>query len=190
MGGGRASGAGWTPARTGFGTQAGGPQGSQPDQRGGSSPIYCHPVCSNTHQKNIKNSGLCTSAYGAMYHGMAFELERRLQNYIPEPNSGCWLWAGRLCGGGYGSLKVDGRRCQAHRASWEFHIGPIPAGLLACHKCDNPPCINPSHIFLGTHRDNLRDMVAKGRVCKNNPSHRELHQVCGIKTRSSWAHVA
>jgi hypothetical protein len=156
-----------------------------------------------------------------MYHGMAFELERRLQNYIPEPNSGCWLWAGRLCGGGYGSLKVDGRRCQAHRASWEFHIGPIPAGLLACHKCDNPPCINPSHIFLGTHRDNLRDMVAKGRVCKNNPSHRELYyskvsvddvrairadrrfyreisaeygisirQVCGIKTRSSWAHVA
>lgn len=77
--------------------------------------------------------------------------------------SGCWLW--RATGGRrYGSLFVDGRREQAHRVSWLLHRGKIPDGLHVLHKCDTPLCVNPDHLFLGTHADNMADMKAKGRA--------------------------
>jgi len=84
--------------------------------------------------------------------------------YIPEPNSGCWLWLGGLTGSGYGRFYLDGVGVQAHRYSWELHNGrSIPDGLEGCHICDNRPCVNPEHIFVGTQSDNLQDMVRKGR---------------------------
>jgi hypothetical protein len=87
---------------------------------------------------------------------------------IPEPNSGCLLWTGALTRGdrGYGVLKVGGRKgpvIRAHRLAWELERGPIPDGLLLCHRCDTPECINPAHLFLGTDADNHRDMDRKGR---------------------------
>ena len=76
----------------------------------------------------------------------------------------CWPWVGKAkANGGYGLLSVDGKACRAHRLAWELANGPIPAGLFCCHKCDNPACCNPSHIFLGTAADNLRDMREKSR---------------------------
>lgn len=80
--------------------------------------------------------------------------------------SGCWLWRGPRDGAGYGVVRVDGESRRAHRVSWELHRGPIPAGMLVCHRCDNPPCVNPDHLFVGTHGDNQADKVAKGRQAR------------------------
>lgn len=77
--------------------------------------------------------------------------------------SGCWHYKGALDSGGYGIVSYLGKLTQAHRLSWFFTNGEIPEGLLVCHKCDNRRCCNPDHLFLGTHKDNMQDMIKKGR---------------------------
>ena len=102
-------------------------------------------------------------------------LQERFESfYIPEPNSGCWLWEGRVDRRGYGRLKEIGRKfLAAHRLSWTLHRSEIPPGMYVLHKCDTPLCVNPDHLFLGTHLDNMRDMVQKGRARgKPRPSNR------------------
>lgn len=87
---------------------------------------------------------------------------------VPEPNTGCHIWMGTVCRLGYGRIRRPGSPRNSspvlvHRIAWEREFGPIPDGLKVCHRCDNPSCVNPDHLFLGTQRDNLRDMFAKGR---------------------------
>jgi hypothetical protein len=76
----------------------------------------------------------------------------------------CWLWMGCHDGCGYGMILVRGTRLKTHRYSWMLHNGEIPEGMHVCHTCDNPKCVNPAHLFLGTHLDNMRDMISKGRL--------------------------
>lgn len=80
-------------------------------------------------------------------------------------DSGCWEWQASRSALGYGyfRMSMDEWMWLAHRASWVFANGPIPTGMLVCHHCDNPPCVNPMHLFLGLDRDNTADRVRKGR---------------------------
>ena len=78
----------------------------------------------------------------------------------------CWGWRGSLSEQGYGDIGLDRRHYRAHRISWQIHNGAIPPGLFVLHKCDNPPCTNPHHLFLGTARDNTHDAMAKGRFLR------------------------
>ena len=90
--------------------------------------------------------------------------------YIPEPNSGCWLWMGATDKDGYGGF-WDGRKTRrAHRASWELANGEIPEGLCVLHSCDVRSCVNPAHLWLGTNQENTADRDAKGRQAKG-PTH-------------------
>lgn len=82
---------------------------------------------------------------------------------VREELGPCWKWLGNPWTFGYGQSRVGGKNMTAHRASWILHNGPIPPGLVVCHKCDNPPCTNPEHLFLGTRKDNSDDCTAKGR---------------------------
>lgn len=91
--------------------------------------------------------------------------------------SECWLWTGHRNNMGYGLIGVgnliDKTKTMAlvHRVSWEIHNGPISDGLWVLHRCDTPLCVNPSHLFLGTHLDNMRDQAAKGRRPSGESAH-------------------
>ena len=93
-------------------------------------------------------------------------LKERFMEKLPadrDPDE-CWEWEGFRNSPGYGVLKVAGVKLRAHRVAWELaNDQKIPEGMLACHHCDNPPCCNPRHLYVGTHADNARDSLDRGR---------------------------
>ncbi len=89
--------------------------------------------------------------------------ERFEEKYIPEPMSGCWLWVGATGPNGYGHMGFNGKYLSSHRVSFELFKGAIPKNICVLHKCDNKACVNPDHLFIGTHKDNYEDMVKKDR---------------------------
>lgn len=92
-------------------------------------------------------------------------LLERLQFYGWQvTGTGCWEWCGKRDAAGYGVLNLDQVPHRTHRLAYETWVGSIPDGLLIRHKCDNPPCINPEHLETGTHADNARDKVKRGRA--------------------------
>lgn len=85
---------------------------------------------------------------------------------VSQPDAGCWEWQGSRTPLGYGQMLLGARKELAHRIAWQWTYGPIPKGLCVLHACDNPSCVRPGHLLLGTRAANMRDMVAKGRVGK------------------------
>jgi hypothetical protein len=91
------------------------------------------------------------------------KVKKRFLAKVRKVEGGCWLWTGGHNASGYGTTKIKANSYLAHRVSWTIHRGEIPEGLFVCHHCDNPPCVNPDHFFLGTKKDNTQDSIAKGR---------------------------
>ena len=116
---------------------------------------YC-----NKHYLRIKK-------YGAPDGGLRNQapLEQRFWRMVKKTED-CWMWSGGKRANGYGQISEGGRGSRslsAHRVSYELHYGPIPDGLVVMHSCDNPACVNPHHLSVGTYKENTHDMIAKGR---------------------------
>lgn len=104
----------------------------------------------------------------------------RFMSYVKKRSDGCWEWIGGRTGAGYGAFKIRGNQYRAHRVIYEHHNGPV-GDLLVCHKCDQRWCVRPAHLFSGTHKDNTRDCIQKGRMWQLYDE--ELHRARGIKLR-------
>lgn len=115
---------------------------------------------------------------------------KRFEAFImPDMNYGCWLWTGTMNSDGYGNFGVKAScHAKAHRVSYEIYKGKIPPGLIVRHKCDNPSCVNPDHLELGTHADNSSDRSKRNRTAlgaKNGKSVLKPEQVYSIRSLAS-----
>lgn len=109
-------------------------------------------------------------------------LAERFWSHVAK-SDGCWLWTAARGPRGYGIVGIVGSTTRlAHRVSWALTHGPIPAGLHVLHRCDNPPCCNPDHLFLGTHAENMQDMAAKGRAVTKLTA----ADVWAVRTALAW----
>ena len=121
---------------------------------------YGRGMCKAHHQWHWKRGLLPARVDRSARH----QLERRT---IPVTESGCLLWVGPVNNNGYGVLKQDGE-LYAHRLAYRLAKGGIGKGLSVCHRCDTPSCVNPDHLFLATHRENMQDSARKGRAKQPN----------------------
>lgn len=111
--------------------------------------------------KGVRKGEPCRFVRG---HFRRLTPEKQFWNHVAVAASDeCWEWNGCRSKQGYGLVNVAYSGISAHRLSWTIHFGPIPDGIWVLHRCDNPPCCNPAHLFLGTCQDNVDDKIAKGR---------------------------
>lgn len=126
--------------------------------------------CSMPHRHR---RGMCRALYesalksGAIVSARQVPVADRFWSRVAKSVEACWLWTGSKDDDGYGlAFFWHRRRIKAHRLSWELNRGPIPAGLDVLHSCDNPPCVRPDHLFLGTQVENMEDARRKGRLAQ------------------------
>lgn len=112
--------------------------------------LYC-----SMHRARLARNGRLT---------LKSKLEILLSRCIVNPDTYCWEYTKYINKWGYGRLRYNGKKHLAHRLIYEFIIGNIPKNMLVCHHCDNPKCINPYHLFVGTNKDNHTDAIKKGRI--------------------------
>jgi len=104
-----------------------------------------------------------------------YPLKRRFVSKLKiNSTNSCWEWLGSRLQRGYGRIGLNGKMITAHRASWLIYRGEIPRGKFVCHKCDNPPCVNPDHLFITTHKENMMDMVSKQRWSKKPKTAKQI----------------
>ncbi len=136
----------------------------------------------------MKTARYCSQ--GCFYKGKSiFWMERF--SAMMRKTDGCWEWTGCRTPAGYGKVTICKKSELAHRVSFKIHIGVIPDGIRVLHKCDNPPCCNPDHLFLGTAKDNTADMYKKGRSHTQrgksyNPSKLTEDDVREIRANASY----
>jgi hypothetical protein len=125
--------------------------------------LYCGKPFT-TEQPKIRHCSRSCGRLGRVERDAEAVVERFWDRV--QKGDGCWEWVGSRQSQGYGRHYLRGKMIPAHRFSWELHFGPIPDDLWVLHTCDNPPCCNPDHMFLGYPIDNIEDMVNKGRQAK------------------------
>jgi len=114
--------------------------------------------------------------YISGHNGRWATIDQSFWAYVkPGSPDECWEWQGCRQPSGYGIVSFDTKQTLAHRVSYLLHYGVEPGDHFVCHTCDNPPCVNPAHLFIGTHTDNVRDMVAKDRHIYGERSRCDLH---------------
>lgn len=111
---------------------------------------YCSLACRDDASRGAEKKG-----------GADYRFWKHVNKRVSD--NGCWIFEGLRHEDGYGKVFSGSKYVGAHRYSWMYHKGGIPDGLSVLHKCDNPPCVNPDHLFLGTQLDNILDMRRKGR---------------------------
>jgi hypothetical protein len=112
----------------------------------------------------------------------AKQISRFLENV--HEHEGCWIWKGKKFDRGYGKFTIRQKTMKAHRVAYLLFVGEIEEGKVICHKCDNPLCVNPEHLWSGTFKQNTQDMMSKGRLSRLRSNHKDsMSQYPGISFR-------